>query len=185
NLGGELIINAALRERTATRIVKAGPGTIVFNGANAYAGQTYANGGTILVSANAGLGASTAGATGNLAGGGVMIGSTTTLDNAGAHARPFAVAAQGGFLAASSGNVATIPGVISGAGALTFGTGTLPGTGAGTANTTAVNGNGTISLTGTSNTYSGSASVNAGTLRLDNAGGSALGTGSLTVANGG
>jgi autotransporter-associated beta strand protein len=184
NTLGTLILNTALRERSTNRMIFAGPGTTVLLGTNQNTGSDSVLGGQVEITADAALGAPASFAATNL-GGGVVVNATTTLDNgSSATGRPFNVLPQGGYLSATTGNVATIDGVISGTGALAFGSGLLPGTGPGTANATAVLGNGTIVVNGITNTYSGNATISLGLLRLDNASGSALGTGTLKVANG-
>jgi fibronectin-binding autotransporter adhesin len=124
--------------------------------------------------------------------GGTMVGSggSYALNTGGATAtgRPVALQANGGALAATTGNRLTVTGLVSNgvnaAGALTIGTGAIAGTGAGTANTTALFGDGEVLLSG-SNTYTGGTVVNNGTLLIGNTSGSATGTGGIAVNNGG
>jgi autotransporter-associated beta strand protein len=154
--------------KAGSAYVQAGPGTVAYNNANTYTGQTYLDGGYSLinaVSADAAFGALATAASLNLNGGTVVASASVALDNAGANKRPLALGNNGGGLAATAGNTLTVSGVVSGAGALAIGAGTIPGTGAGTANTTALVGTGTVSLSG-ADTYTGNTTINSGTLAL-------------------
>ena len=172
-------INPGRQAGQANGLVQAGPGTVVYGGANDYELATYLNGGFSVVTANSGFGRVANGSAVNLNGGTAVGNATFTMDNAGASLRAFTLASNGGGLAATGANVMTIDGVISGAagtGALTIGipassangnvAGLLPGSGAGTANTTAVNATGTVVLTG-ANTYTGGTIVQTGTVKIN------------------
>ena len=169
-------------------IVKAGDGTTIFAGTgdSAYVGQTYLNGGNLVITKNSHLGSLTTAAPVNLNGGTLFGNATFTLNNAGANKRPVTLLGSGGGLAASAGNTMTVDGIIGGAagtGALVIGipasaangnvVGLLPGSGSiaggqtvDTANTTAVFGTGTVVLTG-ANTYTGGTIVSSGTLNIN------------------
>ena len=177
-----------------------------------YTGQTYLNGGVTLIDIQSSGGAGgTAGQLGgnqtsnvNLNGGSLIANYTGNLDGNGSAltAHPIILGNNGGGLGATTGNTLTVDGVISGAagtGPLVIGipassangntSGLVPGTGnttvapglSGNTANAAVFGNGTIILTN-NNTYSGSTTISAGTLRVNNTSGSGTGTGSVTVA---
>jgi autotransporter-associated beta strand protein len=170
----------------------AGLGTVQFQGAQNFSGAAYVDGNAILeISQDGGVGVAATAATVTLNGGTLLGASSFTLDNAGANPRPLALGSNGGTLAAVSGDIMTVDGVISGAGALTVGipassangntAGLVSGTGSGTANTTALYAFGTVNLTGI-NTYSGGTILLNGTLEIN--GTPAIGSGGLTFSGG-
>ncbi|WP_238137038.1 beta strand repeat-containing protein, partial [Variovorax sp. JS1663] len=122
-------------------VIKAGAGTLILTGTNSYAGGTAFNGGVVSISDNAHLG--------NTAGGLAFNGGTlqTTADLT--MNRATTLDALGGTIDTLAGTAMTHQGAIDGAGGLTK-------TGAGM-----------LTLTGT-NTYTGTTTVNAGTLLLGN-----------------
>lgn len=162
-------------------IVQAGPGTVVF-ATNFYTGQTALDGGISEIPSDAGLGAPATAAQVTLAGGTIFGTANFSLDNAGANPRPVILGNNGGTLAALTGTLMNVTGVVSGIGPLNIGVGTVPGTGAGTANATAQSGGGSVVLSG-ANTYSGATNVNFGGLLMGNAG-SLASTAPVTVASG-
>lgn len=154
---------------SGNRIIKTGDGTLVLSGSNTFAdgGQTYDNalsiqGGTVLVTADANLG----NANNNVAfnnGGRLQIGGTIT---AGA-GRQFNFTGAG-TIDVTSGNTATLNGILDGAGAFTK------------------SGEGTLTLGGTAaNTLSGAVSIDGGTLALAKTAGTNAIASNVTVNSGG
>jgi autotransporter-associated beta strand protein len=88
------------------QIIKAGEGTVVFAAANTYSGQTYVNGGNLVITADAGLGAPANATVANLNGGTIVANATFTLDNNGTNMRPITLLGNGGGLAADGGQYA-------------------------------------------------------------------------------
>jgi autotransporter-associated beta strand protein len=182
NAAGELVINSTLSNSKvgAAAYAQAGPGTIYLaNTGNSYTNQSYLNGGVTLINGNGSIGSSTYQMPVNLNGGTLMANATFALDNGGVSPRTINLLANGGGLAAVSGNSFTVDGVVgsaSGAGPLTIGIaasgannftpGLLPGTGAGTANTTPVYATGTVILTN-ANYYTGGTILQSGTLNIN------------------
>jgi fibronectin-binding autotransporter adhesin len=178
--------NGASINNTGTpgSLTKTGPGTTVISAAATYAGQTYLNGGTLQIGADNNVGAAQL----NLNGGTLLGSSTFTTSTS----RTTVLQANGGGLAATTGSMLTIGGVISGTntGPLTIGIpasnangntiGLLPGTGAGTANATPVSATGSVALV-SANTYTGGTFIASGTLLAANTTGSATGAGAVTV----
>ncbi len=188
NISGYLTFTAAITDgrqgnSTTTVIAKSGAGTVVFapiNGnGNTYSGQTFINEGAVVITNNSALGSQTAGAQLNLNGGTLVGNGTFVLDNAGASLRPINLLANGGGLAAATGNTMVVDGVVgsaAGAGLLTIGipalsannftVGLLPGNGPGTANTTPVYATGKIVLTN-ANYFTGGTVLQSGTLNIN------------------
>ena len=160
-------------------LVQAGPGTVVYSGANFYALGTYLNGGFSVITAYGSFGQMNNGFNSvspvTLNGGTVVGNATFTNSQAGANARPFVLGDNGGGLAATAGKIMTVDGIVSG-GMLTLGIpastansntpGLLPGSGSGTANTTPVYATGTVVLTAP-NTFSGGTVLQTGTLNIN------------------
>ncbi len=169
------IIDGRQTTSTATSIVQAGPGTVVYGAVNMYSSQTYLDGGISEITADSGFGLVGSGTQVNLNGGTILGNATFALDNAGANKRNVVLGNNGGGLAAVNGYTLTVDGVVSGAGQLVIGipassangnnVSQVPGTGTGTANTTPVYATGTVSLSG-ADTYTGNTIVNSGTLAL-------------------
>ena len=164
-------------------LVQAGPGTVVYSGANSYELGACLNGGCSVITAFNGFGQPGNGYTSvsavTLNGGTVVGNATFANDQAGTNARPFTLLGNGGGLAATAGNAMTVDGVIgsaSGAGPLTIGiaaqsangyvAGLLLGTGSGTANPTPVYATGTVVLTN-ANYYTGGTVLQSGTLNIN------------------
>jgi autotransporter-associated beta strand protein len=197
NTGGVLEITGPLNQGNLDVLVKNGPGTLQSYIAAGYTGQSYLNGGVTEINQDAAIGAAGTGAQINLNGGTLAgFGGSFSLDNGGANMRPVAIGVNGGGLAATTGNIFTVTGVISGAagtGALTIGVpassangnvvGQIAGTGTGTANAQVLTG-GIVALSG-SNTYTGGTNVVYGSLYATNSAGSATGTGAVIVRTNG
>lgn len=154
---------------SGNRIIKTGDGTLVLSGTNTFAdgGQTYDNaltiqGGTVAITADANLG----NANNNVAfanGGRLQIGGTLT---AGA-GRQFNFTSNG-TIDVTSGNTATLNGILDGAGNFTK------------------SGEGTLTLGGTAvNTLSGNTSVDGGTLALNKTAGVNALASNVTINSGG
>ncbi|GAA0551165.1 autotransporter-associated beta strand protein [Rhizomicrobium palustre] len=135
-------------------VAKSGAGTLVLTGTNSYTGGTVFNAGTLAVSADSPLGATSGGLTFN--GGTLKFASQFNLDSA----RGLALNAGGGTLDTNGFNTG-LSQAISGNGALTKA------------------GNGTLTLSGIS-TYSGATNIQSGTVALSGAGSIAASSG---VAN--
>ena len=136
----------------ANTLTKAGASTLTLAGTTSYPGTTTVTDGTLSVSADSNLGNTTGALT--LNGGNLAITGATTIDNT--------VTLSSNATVTNSAN-ATLSGVISGGNNLTKA------------------GANTLTLTGT-NTYTGTTTVNAGTLSVN---GALNGGGTLTVASGG
>ncbi len=153
---------------SACQIILAGAGTTVFSSGSSYSGQTYLDGGTLVIPANSALGAIATGTGVNLNGGTLFGNATLALDNAGTTPkRGVTLLGNGGGLAAAAGTTLTVDGQVGGAantGPLVIGIpasaangnvpGLLPGTGStasgqslNTANPTPVFATGTVALT--------------------------------------
>ncbi len=120
-------------------LVKVGSGTLTLAGSNSYSGGTSFNGGIVAVTSDANLG------TGPLSfnGGTLQAGGITS-------SKAITLNAGGGTFSGSTGTTSSLTGAISGVGAFTK------------------SGNGILTLSG-NNTYSGSTTVSAGTLRAGSA----------------
>jgi outer membrane autotransporter protein len=128
---------------TGLGLDKTGAGTLILNGSNAYTQSTMLSAGTLSVSADANLGAASAGL--DFEGGTLRVTGTTFQSTA----RAITMGAAGaGFDIADAANVFTVGQALSGSGGLTkLGAGTLVLTGA--------------------NTYGGGTTISAGTLQGD------------------
>ncbi len=143
-------------------LVKAGNGIQTLTGTNTYTGTTTINGGALRISADNNLGA----APGSPTAGRLILdgGTLETTANVTLNAnRGITLGAAGGTFDVDSGTTLTYSGIMAGSGALTKAdAGTM--------------------LLGGANTYSGTTSVNAGTLQVGNGGTTGtLGTGAATV----
>jgi fibronectin-binding autotransporter adhesin len=164
-----------------TQLSKTDAGTLVLGGVNSYTGGTQISGGTVQISADANLGATSGGVTLN---GGTLATSATL-----ASARNFAITGSG-TIATTSGTTMTLSGKLSGTGTLTAaGAGMLvvSGDGSGFAGSTQVQGTLAVngSLCGDVNVLTGARLQGTGTVcTTHNAGTVAPGNsiGTLTVA---
>src|SRR5439155_347307 len=144
-------------------LTKSGSGTVTLSAANTYTGVTTINVGTIAIAADAGLGASPGAPTaGKLSFGGGTLRTTAS----------FTLAANRGIALTGAGTISTDPGTT-----LTYG-GIISG-----ASTLTKAGTGTLIVSGV-NTYTGTTTVSAGVLDVQN--NTALGAtaGATTVAGG-
>ncbi|UGB28392.1 autotransporter-associated beta strand repeat-containing protein [Methylorubrum sp. B1-46] len=141
----------------ALSLAKVGPGILTLSGPHTYSGGTALNGGTVLVSSDASLGA----ATGGLSFGGGTLASGASFTTG----RALALGASGGTLAPDGGTRLTLTGVVGGPGGLTVG------------------GAGRVVLTG-ANSYGGGTQVNAGATLQVGDGGTAGTIPGNVVANG-
>ncbi len=142
-------------------LAKTGAGTVRLSGNNTYTGATTVNAGTLLVNHVNALGSAAAGTT-------VNAGATLALNGFTIASEPLTL--NGGTLSRAAGNPTwngtldlASTSTVTGAGTLTLG-GVVSGAGGLTKT-----GGGTVVLSG-SNTYAGVTFVNAGTLRVNNAG---------------
>jgi autotransporter-associated beta strand protein len=190
------------------QIIKAGEGTLFFAAANTYSGQTYVNGGNLVITADSGLGAPANATVANLNGGTIVGNATFTLDNNGTNMRPITLLGNGGGLAATAGNTLTVDGQVgsaAGTGPLVIGipasaangnvAGLLPGSGStangqtyDTANPTPVFATGTVVLNNTNGNYFYGGAIITGGAILNISGMWSLGggnySGGLTFNNG-
>lgn len=178
---------------SACQIVLAGTGTTVFSSGSSYSGQTYLDGGTLVIPANSALGAVATGTGVNLNGGTLFGNATLALDNGGTTPkRSVTLLGNGGGLAAAAGTTLTVDGQVGSAataGPLVIGIpasaangnvpGLLPGTGStaagqslNTANPAPVWATGTVALTFPNGTagnfqYGGTAITGGATLSIN------------------
>jgi len=194
NTQGALIINCGFRDgsHTGGGYAQAGPGTVELNGIGTAAHITTGinlNGGLTILGNFAQGAAFGDGSSINLNGGNINADYTSTIafDVASGTPRAFTVLANGGSISATTGNAATVDGVISGAGVLSIGYGPIATNEANnTTGTITQNlpsapntaGNGTVIFTA-ANTYSGGTNINHGTLQIDTG---TAGTGPIAVA---
>ena len=166
DVGGNVMTNSGAISGAGS-LTKAGAGTLILSASNTYTGTTTISAGTLLLSnagtiSTNGLDLSASGATLNIS----NI-AATTVDVASFTGATGSTVSLGSKNMSFGGNNAstTFAGAITGSGNLTK------------------NGTGTTTLSG-ANTYTGSATVAAGTLRLNNTTGSALGSiTNVTVAS--
>ncbi|WP_167467272.1 autotransporter-associated beta strand repeat-containing protein [Buttiauxella warmboldiae] len=128
----------------AGSVIKTGAGTLILNGRNTYAGGTTVNEGTLQVSSNNNLGASSGALT--LDGG--ILHSTATFSDG----RAVRLGSRSGTLTADSGTTLSLTGIISDANT-------------GVAGALTKNGAGSLSLRG-NNSYTGETTIKQGTLLL-------------------
>ncbi|MDP9175812.1 MAG: autotransporter-associated beta strand repeat-containing protein, partial [Planctomycetota bacterium] len=168
-------------------VTKAGPGTMLSYAQNFYIGNTSLLGGNDIVFANSALGNVNNGTTLNLQGGTLTVAQSFGAFNGapGNSNRPINLGNVGGNISVLGTNTFTVPGVISGLGALTLNNaGNVAYTPiAQVANITQAS-VGTLVLSG-ANTYAGGTNINAGNLQVDNQTGSGTGFGAVQVNNGG
>ncbi len=122
-------------------LVKQGTGTLTLSGANSYTGGTTVSAGTLSVSADNNLGATS---------GGLTLGNGSTLATTGSFSSSRAITLSGGgVIAPSSGTTLTLNGGIGGTGGLTM------------------NGAGTLVLASGTYNYGGGTTVSAGRLTVN------------------
>ena len=187
NLGGKLTIGSTVIDNTATTALTISGGTTVLTASNLYTGPTYVNNGTIEISANAQLGASTT-VPGDppvttfaplyLNGGKLVATGNLALDDGGAPAvnRNIVLGAGTGGTIDTGANTVTINGVISGSGV----------NGSNVGGALVKEGSGTLILGG-ANTYNGGTIIKQGTISItaaNNLGGTVGGAGFLTLDGG-
>jgi fibronectin-binding autotransporter adhesin len=152
----------------AVTLAKSGAGSLVLTSANTYTGKTFVNAGTLVIADENRLGNDPASLTADqltLNGGTLRTIATMALDDAN---RGVTVGAAGGTFSPDDSTTLTVASAIAGA----------------TPNTALTKtGVGTLVLTG-SNTYAGGTTVSTGTLLANNTGGSATGTGNVSVQDG-
>ncbi|MYL85333.1 autotransporter domain-containing protein [Desulfovibrio aerotolerans] len=136
----------------AGSIAKSGSGSLILTGSNTYSGGTILNDGTVNVASMANLGTGSI----SFAGGTLLINGVNALETG------FAVTSSLGFNTSATGSQ-TVAGSYSGSGSITK------------------SGSGTLTLTGDSSNYTGTATVASGKLQV--ASGAALG-GTLVVDSG-
>jgi fibronectin-binding autotransporter adhesin len=134
---------------SSVQLTKSGAGTVTLSGANSYTGFTNINAGTLSVSSNANLGASSA----QLSFGGGTLNVTGSFSMN----RSVTLNSGGGTFDIASGNAVTLSGIIAN------------GNGGGLTKI----GSGTLTLTA-SNSYSGPTTINAGTLRVNGSPGTGI-----------
>ncbi|MFA7708288.1 MAG: autotransporter domain-containing protein, partial [Candidatus Pacearchaeota archaeon] len=144
-------------------LTKTTSGTVTLTGANTYTGKTAINGGTLVISADSGLGAAPGTIVADqLSSNGGTLQSTAdmTLNSN----RGFTLSGSGTTLSVNSGTILTYNGIVTGGSSLTK------------------DGTGTLSLGG-ANTHTMNTNVSAGTLTITNA--AALGPGASTTVSSG
>ncbi len=141
---GNTTISAVIGTTTGT-VTKTGAGTLTLSGSNTFTGATTVSAGTLSIAADNNLGTAPGAATA----GQLTIGAATLRATG-----SFTLNANRGVAITAAATIATDPGVTLSYGGVVAGVGTL--TKAGT---------GTLTLSGT-NTYTGSTTINAGTLSV-------------------
>ncbi|RYD61069.1 MAG: hypothetical protein EOP84_36180, partial [Verrucomicrobiaceae bacterium] len=168
--GNEVTLSGDLGNSGAGGLTKAGNGSLILEGLSTYTGPTRVKGGRLVVMNNFNLGDEAVGAGLTLDGGILAVTGTASLDFLGTGVRPVTVTAAGGGFEVPEFMTLTVPGVISGSGALTK------------------SGSGTLVLSGANGTtFSGPVTIDDGAIVL--AGGDlndqqGVGTGQITFTGG-
>ena len=202
--GGDLTLSGAIGGGNS--LTKVGANTVTLTAANGYTGTTIISNGVLNIQNNTALGTTAGGVT--VASGaalelqsGITVGAEalslngTGISNGGAlrnisgsNTYGGAITLAGASRINSDAGTLTLGGGITGGGsAVTIGGAgnvVVSSTIGGTSTTLTKDGAGTLNLTG-NNTYTGATVVNGGTLKVNNASGSGISGGSVTVNNGG
>ena len=118
-LSDTLTISSPILATGANALVKSGPGTLTVGGTNSLTGGLILNGGIYKVSADSALGATGGGITFN---GGILQSTSSNGSTWLASARAITVSSAGGGIIVGSPSTVTIANTISGTGTLSFGT---------------------------------------------------------------
>ncbi len=161
--GASLAVSGVISGADTSTLTKTGAGTLTLSGANTYSGRTIINAGTIAINAENRLGANPAAFAADqltLNGGTLQSSATFAIDDAN---RGITLGASGGTFNTNASTTLTVSSVIAGSGNLTKSVGS-----------------GTLTFT-KANTYTGSTTVLAGTLRI--ASGGSIGVASATAGS--
>ncbi|MDP1587062.1 MAG: autotransporter-associated beta strand repeat-containing protein [Prosthecobacter sp.] len=161
--GASLAVSGSISGADAASLTKTGAGTLTLSGANTYTGRTIINAGTIAINAENRLGSNPAAFAADqltLNGGTLQSSATFAIDDVN---RGITLGAGGGTFNTNASTTLTVSSVIAGSGNLTKSGGT-----------------GTLTFT-KANTYTGSTTVLAGTLRI--ASGGSIGVASATAGS--
>ena len=168
NTGKTLTVNGVVSGATAYSLSKDGAGTLLLSGANTYIGASNVKGGILKLGNATALGTTAAGTS-------VALNSTLDLNGQAVSSETLSLIGTGaggiGALVNNSATAGSWSGAVTMTGDTTFGgtgTATLTGVVSGAFPLTKI-GTGTVSLNG-ANTYSGTTSVSAGTLKIGGSG---------------
>jgi fibronectin-binding autotransporter adhesin len=210
--GGTVTVSGVIQDGTVPgTVAKIDGGTVVLSAANTFSGGYTARGGTTVVANNGALGSATTAlvsgvsatsAASLLTSAGITLGQAITVQSSVNTAGPGGASQQyGATLGGQAGQGAsawtgpialnqptTLSGNVTFSGTIADGVGGMNSTGTPyvfiSSNVTKSDAGTTTVLSG-SNTYSGTTTITAGTLRADNPAGSATGTGAVTVSGAG
>lgn len=166
---GGITISAVLASTTSGALTKIGTGTLTLSGANSYTGATVINAGTLSISSIANGGSnSNIGVSSNAANNLVMGGGTLRYTGA----------------TASTDRNFTLNNITTSTLDVTTNTLTISGAAAASSGSLIKVGNGTLVLSG-ANAYTGTTTINGGTLQLNRAGGGTLPNANTIIINSG